>query len=216
MANSFQSGYTTQDESRATRGTIFPLVDIFEGGTNYLSFGGEPFTYPNGLLYNTLQFQDNFTKFTNRHTLTFGAYAEKYHSDNIFMNCCRQSAYAYNSLADFYTDANGYLANPNRTLAPITLSAFQISYSNIPGVEQPVQPLDVWYTAGYLQDEWRMRSNLSLTAGVRCRRVDVQEHRLQQPGRRCADLQGRERATGPVRHRRDAGDRRRCGRRASA
>ena len=169
MANSFQSGYTTQDESR--RGsTIFPLVDIFEGGTNYLSFGGEPFTYPNGLLYNTLQFQDNFTKFTNRHTLTFGAYAEKYHSDNIFMNCCRQSAYAYNSLADFYTDANGYLANPNRTLAPITLSAFQISYSNIPGVEQPVQPLDVWYTAGYLQDEWRMRSNLSLTAGVR---VDV-------------------------------------------
>ena len=50
------------------------------------------------------------------------------------MNCCTQSAYAYNSLADFYTDANGYLANPNRTVSPITLSAFQISYSNIPGV----------------------------------------------------------------------------------
>ena len=49
MANSFQSGYTTQDESRAARGTIFPLVDIFEGGTNYISFGGEPFTFPNGL-----------------------------------------------------------------------------------------------------------------------------------------------------------------------
>ena len=137
MANSFQSGYTTQDESRAARGTIFPLVDIFEGGTNYLSFGGEPFTFPNGLRYNTFQLQDNFTKFTNRHTLTFGAYAEKYHSDNVFMNCCPQSAYAYNSLADFYTDANGYLANPNRTVSPITLSAFQISYSNIPGVTQP-------------------------------------------------------------------------------
>ncbi len=167
MANSFQSGYTTQDESRAARGTIFPLVDIFEGGTNYISFGGEPFTFPNGLVYTTFQIQDNFTKFTNRHTLTFGAYAEKYHSDNIFMNCCSQSAYAYNSLADFYADANGYLANRNRVVAPITLRAFQISYSNVPGVLQPVQELDVLYTAGYVQDEWRMRSNLSMTAGIR-------------------------------------------------
>ena len=167
MANSFQSGYTTQDESRVPNGEIFPLVDIFEGGTNYISFGGEPFTFPNGLKYNTFQLQDNFTKFTNRHTLTFGAYSEKYHSNNLFMNCCRQSAYGYNSLADFYTDANDFLANPNRTLSPITLRAFQISYSNVPGVTQPPQLLDVWYSAGYVQDEWRPRSNLSVTGGLR-------------------------------------------------
>jgi hypothetical protein len=167
MANSFQAGYTTQDESRATRGTIFPLVDIFEGGTNYLSFGGEPFTFPNGLKYNTFQLQNNFTKFTGRHTVTFGAYSEKYQSDNIFMNCCTQSAYAYNSLADFYTDANGFLANPNRTVSPVTLSAFQIAYSNVPNQPTPVQTLDVWYSAGYAQDEWRLRHNLTMTAGVR-------------------------------------------------
>src|SRR4029453_4508630 len=167
MANSFLSGYTTQDESRATRGKIFPLVDIFEGGTNYVTFGGEPFTYPNGLKYDTFQLQDNFTKFTTSHTLTFGASAQKYHSDNIFMNCCTQSAYAYNSLADFYTDANSFLANPNRTVSPVTLSAFQISYSNVPGEPTPVQTLRVWTTAGYLQDEWRARQNITVTAGVR-------------------------------------------------
>jgi outer membrane receptor protein involved in Fe transport len=167
MANSFQTGYTTQDESRATRGKIFPFVDIFDGGTNLLSFGGEPFTFPNGLKYNTFQLQDNFTRFVSAHTFTFGAYAEKYHSDNIFMNCCSQSAYAYNSLADFYTDANGFLANPNRTVSPVTLSAFQISYSNVPGEPTPVQQLDVWYSAGYAQDEWRVRNNLTMTAGVR-------------------------------------------------
>jgi len=167
MANQFQSGYTTQDESRATRGKIFPLVDIFEGGTNYISFGGEPFTYPNGLKYDTFQIQDNFTKFLSAHTLTFGAYSEKYHSDNIFMNCCTQSGYAYNSLADFYADANGFLANPNRTLSPITLSAFQISYSNVPNTPTPVQTLKVLYSAGYVQDEWRLRSNLTMTAGLR-------------------------------------------------
>ena len=167
MANSFLSGYTTQDESRATRGKIFPLVDIFEGGTNYVTFGGEPFTYPNGLKYDTFQLQDNFTKFTTSHTLTFGASAEKYHSDNIFMNCCTQSGYAYNSLADFYADANGFLANPNRTVSPVTLSAFQIAYSNVPGEPTPVQTLRVWTTAGYLQDEWRARQNITVTAGVR-------------------------------------------------
>jgi len=132
MANQFQTGYTTQDESRNTRGKIFPLVDIFEGGQNYISFGGEPFTFPNGLKYHTFQLQDNFTKFMSAHTLTFGAYSEKYQSNNIFMNCCTQSAYAYNSLADFYTDANGFLANPNRAVSPVTLRAFQISYSNAP------------------------------------------------------------------------------------
>jgi hypothetical protein len=167
MANSFQTGYTTQDESRNTRGKIFPLVDIFEGGTNYISFGGEPFTFPNGLKYDTFQIQDNFTKFLSSHTLTFGGYSERYHSDNIFMNCCTQSGYAYNSLADFYTDANGFLANPNRAVSPITLSAFQISYSNVPNEPTPIQTLKVLYSAGYVQDEWRLKSNLTMTAGMR-------------------------------------------------
>jgi hypothetical protein len=86
------------------------------------------------------------------------------------MNCCTQSGYQYNSLADFYADANGFLANPNRSAAPITLGAFQIAYSNVPGQPSPVQKLDVYYSAGYVQDEWRLRRNLTLTAGLR---VDV-------------------------------------------
>ena len=166
-ANQFQSGYTTQDESRNSRGNVFPLVDVYEAGTSYTSFGFEPFTFGNQLRYHTFQLQDNFTKFTSAHTLTVGTYAEKYHSDNVFLNCCPQSAYKYNSLADFYTDANGFLANPNRTVSPVTLGAFQISYSNLPGVTEPTQPLDVWYSAGYAQDEWRPRRNLTVTGGVR-------------------------------------------------
>ena len=167
MANSFQAGYTSQDESRASRGTMFPFVDIFEAGTAYTSFGFEPFTVNNELRYNTLQFQDNLTKFANQHSLTFGVYAEKYHSDNVFFGCCPQSAYQYNSLADFYADANGYAANPNRTVSPVTLTRFQVRWSNIPELQKPEQPLDVWYTAGYAQDEWRPSRNLTLTGGVR-------------------------------------------------
>jgi outer membrane receptor protein involved in Fe transport len=167
IANSFQSGYTYQDESRVPHGSIFPFVEIYEGGTSYTAFGFEPFSYNNELRYKTFQIQDNLTKFTNNHSWTFGVYAEKYQSENIFFSCCPQSAYSYNSLADFYTDANGYLANRNRTTSPITLAQFQVRYSNIPGDDKAKQMLDVWYYAGYAQDEWRPGGNVTVTAGVR-------------------------------------------------
>ncbi len=170
MSNQFQTGYTYQDESRDSRGKLFPFVDIFEGGASYTSFGFEPFTVNNELRYKTFQVQDNFTKFATRHSITAGGYLEKYHSDNVFFGCCPQSAYSYNSLSDFYADANDALANPNRTISPVALRAFQVRWANIPGLEKPIQPLDVWYGAGYLQDEWRPRTNVTVTAGVR---VDV-------------------------------------------
>lgn len=168
ISNTLQGGYTKQDESRGPRGTMFPFIDIFEGGLNYTSFGFEPFTVNNELRYNTLQFQDNFTKFGTKHSLTFGFYGEKYHSDNVFFGCCPQGAWAYSSLADFYADANASLANPNRTVSAITARTFQVRWSNIPGTTTvPSQPLDVWYTAGYAQDEWRPRGNVTVIAGLR-------------------------------------------------
>ncbi len=167
MSNSLTIGYTTNDESRGDIGELFPFIDILDGsGVAYTSVGSEPFTPNNELRYNTFQLQDNFTKYTNRHSFTFGASLEKYNSENVFFPG-KQSAYVYNSLADFNTDLNGYLANPNRTTSPITLRRFQVRYSNIPGQEKPIQPLAVWYTGGYAQDVWRLRSNVTLTAGLR-------------------------------------------------
>lgn len=166
-ANSLITGYTTQDESRNSRGALFPFVDILDGsGTAYTSFGFEPFTPNNELRYKTFQLQDNFTRFGQKHTLTFGGSLERYRSENVFFPG-KQSAYVYNTLADFYADAAGYAANPNRTVSPITLRRFQVRYMNIPGLDKPVQPLAVWYGGAYAQDEWRPKANLTLTAGVR-------------------------------------------------
>jgi len=166
MANNLIFGYTRQNESRKPKGQFFPMVDIQEAGATYTTFGFEPFTPNNLLFYNTLQFQDNFTKYTTNHDLTFGVSVEKYHSDNTFFPGS-QSAYVYNSLADFYTDANGYLANPTRTVAPVTLLRFQVRYSNIPGLDKPLQPLDVLYSGVYAQDEWRMTDKLKVDFGLR-------------------------------------------------
>ena len=168
-ANQLMVGYTTNDESRPQSGKLFPFVDILKEGSVYTSFGFEPFTPNNELRYHTFQVQDNFTWNRGSHNFTFGATAERYHSDNVFYPGS-QSAYVYNSLADFYTDANDYLANPNRTASPVTLSIFQVRWNNIPGQEKPLQPLDVWYGGLYAQDEWRAARDLTLTYGVR---VDV-------------------------------------------
>ena len=101
----------------------------------------------------TFQIQNNFTRFGNRHTFNFGGTAERYISENVFFQGA-QSVYVYNSLDDFYADANSYLANPNRTFSGVQYDRFQVGYSNIPGQEKPIQPLEVWYAGGYAQDDW--------------------------------------------------------------
>jgi len=169
MSNSLIVGYSKSDESRGDVGKLFPLVDILQANTVYTSFGSEPFTPNNELRYDTFQLQDSFTRFGDKHSLTFGVSFEKYHSENVFFPG-KQSAYVYNSLADFYTDARDALANPNRTTSPAPPAIFQVRFNNIPGQDKPIQPLDVIYSGAYAQDEWAVRDNLKLIAGVR---VDV-------------------------------------------
>jgi hypothetical protein len=170
--NNLLIGYTHQDESRGDKGQtpLFPFV-VVNGpdGSPYTSFGNEPFTPYNLLRYNTFQLQDSVTKFAKNHSITFGVNTEKFHSDNSFYFGI-QSAYSYNSLNDFYADANSYLANPSRTTAAAP-NRFQVKYLLQPGqTTPPLQPLDVVYSGGYLQDEWRPKSNLTVTAGLR---IDV-------------------------------------------
>jgi outer membrane receptor protein involved in Fe transport len=166
MANSLIVGYTKNDESRGAIENLFPMVDVLEGGSVYTTFGSEPFTPNNELRYKTFQIQDYFTMNRGKHTLTFGASAERYESENVFFPGS-QSAYVYNSLADFYTDANDYLANPNRTTSPVTLRRFQVRWMNIPGLDKPIQPLEVWYAGVFAQDEWQVNDRFKLTYGVR-------------------------------------------------
>ncbi|MBX3044336.1 MAG: TonB-dependent receptor [Candidatus Kapabacteria bacterium] len=169
MTNNLIVGYRFHDESREAPGSLFPFVDILDGSQVYTSFGTEPFTPSNELRYSSFQIQNNFNWFLKDHTLLFGFSYERYESENIFFPGS-QSAYVYNSLEDFYTDANDYLANPNRTTSPVNLRRFQYRYSNIPGQDKPVQPLKVNYMGFYVQDEWTVLNNFRLTGGIR---VDI-------------------------------------------
>ena len=165
-SNTLIVGFNKSDESRGYRGELFPMVDILEAGSVYTTFGFEPFTPNNELRYKSWQFQDNFTKYSGKHTFTVGATAEKYKSENVFYPGS-QGIYVYNSLADFYRDANDYLANPNRTTSPVTLNRFQVRYLNIPGLTKPQQDLEVLYAGLYGQDEYQAGKNFKVTVGLR-------------------------------------------------
>lgn len=169
MSNSLIVGYTFQDESRGSRGTFFPMVDILNNNSVYTTFGFEPFTPNNELRYKTFQIQDNLQIFAGKHTITTGFSYEYYESENVFFPGS-QSAYVYNSLEDFYSDANNFLANGNSTPSGVNLRRFQVRWNNIPGSEKPVQPLEVNYFGVYGQDEFQARNNLKLTVGLR---IDV-------------------------------------------
>jgi hypothetical protein len=167
MSNSLRFTYSYSDEGRPQSDVLFPFVDILLGSSAYTSFGSEPFTPNNELVYNSYEVKNDFTKFMTKHEITGGFRVERYHSDNVFYNCCKQGSWVYNSLDDFYTDARDALANPNRTVSPVNIRKYQNRYMNLPGLDKPSQPLTAIYGGAYVQDVWRPRANLSMTAGLR-------------------------------------------------
>lgn len=169
LSNNLIAGYTYQNEDRASRGDFFPLIEIQQGGANYITTGFEPFTPNNKLKYSTLQLQNNLTYYSGKHTITGGFNVERFNYTNVFFPGS-QSVYVFNSLSDFYTAANAYVANPNIATSPVSLRRFQLRYSALPGGAEPVQPTRVTYSGLYLQDDYQIKTNFKVVYGLR---VDV-------------------------------------------
>ncbi len=166
LINNLIIGYRHHDESRENPPILFPTVDILKDGTTYTTFGTEPFTPYNVLKYSTFQFQNNLSIYLGGHALLTGFNFERFSSINSFFPAA-QGVYVYNSLADFYEDANGYFSDPSRTTSTVNLRKFQYQYANIPNMEKPFQRLNVFYAGLYLQDKFNISQRVRLTLGFR-------------------------------------------------
>jgi hypothetical protein len=182
LHNNLIVGYDKQIEDRAYMSPLFPTIDIADGSAarvNYISVGFDPFTPGNKLNYGTFHVTDNLTKYMDKHTVTVGLNFEKYKSNNLFYPASN-GVYIFNSLADFYTAANQSLAanGAPSTQAPYR---FQMRYSALPGGVEPMQVLKTSRLDLYAQDEYQLKQNIKLTAGIRTAIIGFDNTAIENP-----------------------------------
>ncbi len=180
LSNSFSAGYDYQNEDRALQGGgIFPTIDIKNGTNPFIAAGLDPFTPGNKLDYSTLHFTNNLTKKVGSHTYVFGANFERFISNNSFFPASN-GVYIFDSLADFTSAANG-VSSPTAVSTGALPSRFQFRYSALPGAAEPLQVLKSNRIDLYLQDEYKVDSQLKLTYGIRASRVSFEDTALENP-----------------------------------
>lgn len=148
--NQVLATYSRIQDTRTTPGSIFPFVDIWEDGKNYMSFGTELFSHNNDVINNNFTITDNITWYKNKHTITGGVSFQMMNYGNSYVRM-GTSYYRFNSVNDFLNNA-----------AP---SSFGITY--------PFQGTDGYARVNYglagiyLQDKININHKLNVTAGVR-------------------------------------------------
>ena len=158
FSNKIQVGYNQLRDFRTSPGGVFPLVDIENGaGRSLTSFGYEPFTAFNQLSTDTWQFNDIFTWFKGKHTLTFGTQNQY----NTFQNGFAPNyygAYRFKSLQDFYNSVNNGEATAYR---------YELRYSARKNGEFPFANVGALQLGFFAQDKWSVNERLVLTGGIR-------------------------------------------------
>jgi hypothetical protein len=101
--------------------------------------------FPQGRIINVYQLQDNASMVKGQHTIKFGAEIDQQRSPNVFLPE-NNGVFLFNSFNDMVT------GTPQGT---------QIALGS------PTLPFSEWDLGFYVQDNWRIKSNLTLNLGMR-------------------------------------------------
>ncbi len=155
MTNELRLGYNRLNQPVSAGNFSWPGLDSFPNITlNDLGIDiGPDDNAPQITVQNTYQLVDNLTWVKGRHTLQFGFDGRKYISPGTFTQRSRGD-YIYNSLGAFLQDIT-----PD----------FQAQRS----LGNPVYYGDQIATYEYVQDNWRIRPNLTMNLGLRYERTTV-------------------------------------------
>ncbi len=166
VSNNFLASYTMIEDKRTSDSDIFPFVDIYKGGDQYMSFGYELFSYNNDVKNNTLTIKDNVSFSLGAHNITVGAgYDQLFFKNNYMREGTSYYRYDYNNTVDPATGIS-YVDGMEAFYAGATPTAFAIQYAYKAG-EMPGVELSFGMASLYAQDEWKVSDNLKLTYGLR-------------------------------------------------
>jgi len=153
LSNQLIVTYSRIQDTRSTPGSLFPFVDIGDGGStfsNYMSFGTELFSRNNDVINNNIIATDNLTYVMGKNTFTAGLSYQYMDFANSYQRMAA-SYYRYNTVDDFINDAQ------------------PISYGTTYLYDGQDQYARVKFgLAGiYLQDKIALTDNFNLTVGIR-------------------------------------------------
>lgn len=166
MSNQFLITYTNINDQRGSDSSPFPFIEIMNGDnvvaaggdpynsqnfSPYMSAGYELFSWNNGVKNNVFSITDNYTYYIGVHKLTAGLSYEWQTASNSYQRN-GTGYYRYASFQDFKDEA-----------AP---EAFALDYG-YGGELNPAGEVSFGQIAAYVQDEWNIRDNFKLTAGIR-------------------------------------------------
>ncbi|MGB1296150.1 MAG: TonB-dependent receptor domain-containing protein [Flavobacteriales bacterium] len=154
--NKLTVGYNHVVEDRDYDGRVFPHLEIDQGSSNTIFAGSYREASVFGNTQNTLQINDKFQYFKNRHTLSLGAGGEYSAIEYRFLSAWN-GRWKYNSVEDFLND------NPSRIRGVYNIENNNYDYNR----DTPSADFGILTWNTYFQDEFRANDKLTLTAGVR-------------------------------------------------
>lgn len=150
MSNQFLATYSRIQDTRTTPGSIFPFVDIWKDGDNYMSFGTELFSYNNDVINHNFTFTDNLSYVMGKNAFTAGVSFQTMSYGNSYLRM-GTSYYRYKSVQDFINDS--------------VPTSFGITY---PYEGQETYAKVKFGLAGiYIQDKLTLTDRLNITLGIR-------------------------------------------------
>jgi hypothetical protein len=138
---------TNQTQANA----LLPYVLNFStyGGGSFTTLGGEDNYFPQGRNVTNYQFIDDFSVTHGHHTIQTGIYFRRDDITDYSPSEYSVTPMAYTTQYNSFENAQG-------------LDIYEQQYPM-----RNTQPVSVYNLAGYVQDSWKIRPNLNLTAAVR-------------------------------------------------
>ena len=154
-ANKLLISYTRFEDHREPWSANFPVIDIFNSnGQLAITAGSEMFSTNNILNQNVFQVTDNFTYYLENHTITAGVNFEYFEFENSF-NLFYYPWHMYFGGVDEFL---------NTTVEDVDFNA-EVAASN--ENDYNVSEVKVGQLGLYVQDEYQVNENFTLTGGLR-------------------------------------------------